>query len=306
MNFFDIHRHDEFSLFDGMGKAKQVAEYAKELGYPAVGSTNHGNISGLIKHFNACSENDLIPILGCEFYFQPKINHEKGYYHLCIFAKNMKGWENLNKLITISNQEENYYYKPKISFQNLKDNSEGLICSTACIGGYIPQLLLKEKYDRADKATEYFKGIFGKNFFLEIQPIEIPGKGKGQENDQIKLNERLLFLGRKDNIPVIATTDSHFVKKDDFPTYLKMHEMKKSELGKSYVERYMPTQEEMKERIKKYHSKYEDDISDGMDIFLGRVGDSRKWFSFEPNMPSYREDPEETYQLMKQKCIKKL
>ena len=80
VDFFDIHRHDQFSLFDGMGNSNQIASYAKELEYRAIGSTNHGNITGLIKHYNSCVENDIIPILGCEFYFQPKINKEKGYY----------------------------------------------------------------------------------------------------------------------------------------------------------------------------------------------------------------------------------
>ena len=81
MSFYDIHHHSEFSLFDGMAKVKDAAKYAKELGYPALGNTDHGNISALIKHFNACSEQDIIPILGCEFYFQPKINHDKPSYH---------------------------------------------------------------------------------------------------------------------------------------------------------------------------------------------------------------------------------
>ena len=82
MDYYEIHRHDQFSLFDGFGSADQVADYASELGYVACGLTNHGNITGLVKHYKACADKGLIPILGCEFYFQPKINHDKSYFHL--------------------------------------------------------------------------------------------------------------------------------------------------------------------------------------------------------------------------------
>ena len=171
MSFYDIHHHSEFSLFDGMAKVKDAAKYAKELGYPALGNTDHGNISALIKHFNACSEQDIIPILGCEFYFQPKINHDKPSYHLCLFANSFEGWRNLNRLTSIANDDEHYYYKPKLTFADLKEHSEGIVCSSACIGGYIPQLLVKQNEEKADKAIKKFISIFGINFFIEIQPI---------------------------------------------------------------------------------------------------------------------------------------
>lgn len=306
MIFYDIHRHDEYSLFDGLGKANDIVKYAKKLGYPAIGSTNHGNISGLIKHMNACIDNDIIPILGCEFYFQPKINHEKPYYHLCLFANSLKGWENLNNLITVANSDDHYYYHPKVCFKDLKQFSEGIICSTACIGGFIPQILVKEKYELADEALHKFKKIYGRNFFLEIQPIELQGQGKKLSNLQIQLNERLLKLAFKWQVPVITTTDSHFIKKEDFPTYLKMHEMKNSELGKGYAERYMPTQEEMEQRIEKYHKQHKELLNQGMDLFLKRIGDAREWFNFEPDMPSFTNDEDETFQIMKKQCIKRL
>lgn len=307
MLFYDIHRHDEYSLFDGMGKASQIAIYAKELGYPALGSTNHGNISGLVKHFNACVENELIPILGCEFYFQPKVKQEKGYYHLCLFAKNKEGWANLNRLITVANSEENYYYHPKVGFKELEMYSEGIVCSTACVAGYIPQLILKGKFDIAEKAIKKFKQIFGENFYFEIMPIELQEEeAKGKDNTQIKLNEKLLELGKKFDVPVICTTDSHFIRKDDFPTYLKMHAIKASSIGNSYSERYMPSQDEMEKRIKKYHKANYSQINKGMKNFLENIGDAREWFVFDPEMPSYTSSPEETYKLMKQQCLDKL
>lgn len=306
MVFYDIHRHDEFSLFDGMGKAKQVAEYAKERGYPAVGSTNHGNISGLVKHYNACVEADIIPILGCEFYFQPKINHDKDYFHLCLFAKNKEGWANLNRLISRANEEGHYYYHPKVEFSDLEEFNEGIICSTACVGGYIPQLIVNNKTEVIPKAIKKFKKIFGLDFYFEIMPIELQGEGKGKNNKQITLNNSLLELAEEYDIPVICTTDSHFVKKDDFSSYLKMHAIKASKIGDTYSERYMPTISEMEERIKKYHSNRRKQINSGMKNFLDNIGDAREWLSFTPSMPAYTEDPEETFSLMKKQCVKRL
>ena len=95
-NFFDLHRHDEFSFFDGFGKPKELAKRAKELGYKALGISNHGNITGLVKHWQACVENEIKPVLGIEVYFQPKFNKknpERKSYHLCLYVKNLQGYK---------------------------------------------------------------------------------------------------------------------------------------------------------------------------------------------------------------------
>ncbi len=306
IDFYDIHRHDQFSLFDGFGNAEQVASYAKELDYKAVGSTNHGNITGLIQHFKACVKYDLNPILGCEFYFQPKIDKEKKTYHLCLYAANMEGWKNLNRLITESNKEENYYYKNRIDFSMLKEFNEGIVCSSACVAGIIPQAIIKGKIDQADKMVKKFKEIYGKRFFIEIQPFELHGENEkeGKENTQIKVNEVLLKLAKKNKVYPIVTSDSHFIREEEFNTYLKMHEIKKSTLGLGYKERYMHTKKSIKKKLLKYHPDSFDFISKGMDKFYEVIGDSREWFKFEPDMPRYTEDPKETYELMKKKCIK--
>lgn len=304
MNFYDIHRHDQFSLFDGFGKSPDVAKRAKELGYVACGSTNHGNITGLVKHFKACSDQDIIPILGSELYFQPKINHDKKSFHLCLFASNMDGWKNLNKLITVGNREENFYYKNKISFQHLSKYNKGLVCSSACIAGPISQAFVAGKDVAAYKICKKFVDIFGKDrFYIEIQPYELHDERKGKGNPQIKINKKLLKLADDFNLNVIVTSDSHFIKKEDFPTYLKLHQIKSSKIGEGYSERYMPSSKEIEERIQKFHPDYFDKIEKGMNTFLDSVGDSRKWFKFEPDMPKYTDNPEKTFELMKTQCI---
>lgn len=306
MDYFEIHRHDQFSLFDGFGSAEQVADYANELGYVACGLTNHGNITGLVKHFKACSDKGLIPILGCEFYFQPKINHEKNYFHLCLYARNMTGWRTLNTLVTISNSIDNFHYKNKISFVDLKRYNKGLLCSSACIAGPLSSVLLKGREDIARKYIDSFVEIFGKRFFIEIQPIPLQGPNEkpGKKNSQIKVNNLLLKLAQEYDIPVICTSDSHYIRKEDFPSYLKMHEIKKSSYGTGYSERYMPTKEEMQERIEKFHAPFVETISKGMQEFLTQIGDAREWFHFSPDMPKYTEDPEQTYKLMKWQAIR--
>ena len=311
IKYYDIHRHDQFSLFDGFGTAEQVAARAAELKYKACGSTNHGNITGLVKHFRACAEKDIIPILGCEFYFCPKINKEEAkekqkYYHLCLYASSLKGWENLNELVTYSNQEEKFYYKPRLDFVGLEKYSEGIVCSSACIAGIISVAILNGKIGKAKKLIEKFKSIYGKRFFLEIQPFEIfeEGAGSGLENKQIKVNEQILQLARETKTPVIVTSDSHFVKKEDFLTYLKMHEIKKSQYGVGYSERYMPSSAEINRRIEKYHPEEMQLIANGMKNFLSVVGDSREWFSFTPHIPQYTNNPQESFELMKKQCIK--
>lgn len=304
MQYFDIHRHDQFSLFDGFGKATDIAKRAKELKYPACGSTNHGNITGLVKHYKACVDNDIIPILGSELYFQPKINHDKKSYHLCLYATNRTGWENLNELITVGNKEENFYYKNKISFQHLSKYNKGLICSSACIAGPISQAFVAGKDDAAYKLCKKFVDIFGKDrFYIEIQPYELHDERKGKNNSQIKINKKLLKLADDFDLNVIVTSDSHFIKKEDFPTYLKLHQIKSSKIGEGYSERYMPSSKEIEERIQKFHPDYFDKIEKGMNTFLDSVGDSREWFNFEPSMPQYTDDPEKTFELMKTQCI---
>lgn len=304
--FYDIHRHDEFSLFDGFGNAEQVASYAEELGYKAVGSTNHGNITGLIKHYKACEKHNVNPILGCEFYFQPKIDKEKKTFHLCLYASNFEGWKNLNRLITESNKEENYYYKNRIDFNMLEEFNEGIVCSSACIAGIIPSAISKGKIELADKLVKKFKSIFEKRFFIEIQPFELHGENEveGHENTQIKINKVLIELAKRNKVYCIVTSDSHFVKKEQFDTYLKMHEIKKSTLGLGYKERYMYDTKSIKNKIKKYHPEELEFFAKGMNKFLSVIGDSREWFKFNPDMPKYTDDPDETYNLMKRQCIK--
>lgn len=299
-NYFDLHRHDEFSFFDGFGKPIELAKIAKELGYPALGTSNHGNITGLVQHWLACKEVGIKPILGCEVYFQPKFNKEnpqRKSYHLCLFVKNMQGYQNLCHLMTDANTQQ-FYYKPIVDFKLLQKYHEGLICTTACIASATSQAILNGNKDTAERILLKFQEIFGKDLYVEIQPYKIDDK-----HTQEKADYCMMQIARKHKVKCILTSDSHFGKKEDFDTYCKMHEIGKTTLDvkRTYRERYMPTENEITERfakiyktkfknsmqvaemfvdnLKKLYNSVEDDVLSGCELVLPRIetnGESSK------------------------------
>lgn len=247
-NFVNLHRHAHMSNFDGFGKAKDAAKYAKQLGQTALGLTDHGTISGLIEHYHACKELDINPILGVEAYFQPKFNPtpDAPRHHLCLYCMNIEGYKNLCKMLTEANIN-NFYRTATITFELLEQYNSGLICSSACIAGVIPQLYLADKPQLAEKAALKFKSIFGDRFYLEIMPYNL------SDVSQKGINERLISLGKKTKIELIVTTDSHYADKNDYDTYQIMHKIAKHENIADYSERYMPSAKEVCDRVIKMH-----------------------------------------------------
>lgn len=245
----DLHRHDEFSTFDGFGKALELAELAKKLGHTALGTSNHGNTSGLIQTYKACKDVGIKPVLGIEAYFKPKENKERKSYHLCLFAKNLEGYGNLNRILYLAEKQK--YYTPIVTLKNLEKYNEGIICSSACIASFFSQCIVNGEEQKAFKALKKFKHIFGEDFYVEIQPYKVDDK-RTQEN----INTVLISMAKKLDIPCILTSDSHYGKKEDFPTYLKMHEVAGHtfyNFKETYKERYMPTDKELEDRFTKLH-----------------------------------------------------
>ena len=260
-NYFDLHRHDQFSFFDGFGKPIELAKRAKELGYTALGTSNHGNITGLVQHWLACGEVGIKPILGCEVYFQPKFNKknpERKTYHLCLFVKNLKGYENLCHIMTEANTKQ-FYYKPVVDLKLLEQYSEGIICTTACIASATSQAIVNGNVKTAGRLLDRFKEIYGEDLYVEIQPYKIDKQATQQKTDY-----QLMKLARERKIKCILTSDSHFGRKEDFDTYCKMHEIGKTTLDvkNTYQERYMPSEYEIEERFAKmYKGKFKDSFS---------------------------------------------
>lgn len=260
----DLHRHDESSQFDGFGKPSELAALAKELGHTALGISNHGNTNNLVQHYLACKEVGIKPILGVEGYFIPVYKEQHRGYHLCLFAKNHKGYHNLNALQYEGEKQK--YYNPIWTFKLLEKYHEGLICTSACVAGYLAQCLKEEEYDKAEKYVKKMVEIFGDDFYIEIQPYKISEKGL-----QEKINVRAIKLARKLKVKCILTSDSHRGRKEDMDTYLKMHEIAKHDLKhieETYSERYMPSDKELYQRFVKMHKK---DFNENTESFGRRM-----------------------------------
>lgn len=249
---FDAHRHDEFSFFDGSGKAIELAQLAKEKGYTALGLTNHGNTSGLIQHYDACKAVGIKPVLGVEAYFLPVYKENKRGFHLCLYAKNLEGYKNINAIQ--SEGEKQKYYNPIITFEILEKYSEGVICSTACVAGFLAQCIINNKHLQAKKFLKRMLKIFGDDLYIEIQPYKVSEKGL-----QERVNVEAIKLAEEFGIKCIFTSDSHRGRKEDLESYIAMHMLKNknpeyvNHIRNTYSARYMPNKDEMQKRFLKMH-----------------------------------------------------
>lgn len=248
---FDLHRHDEYSTFDGYGKATELAALAKELGYKSLCTTNHGNTNGLIQTYEACKVEGIKPILGVEGYILPKYKEKTRGYHMILIAKNLKGYGNLNRIQFEGDKQK--YYNPIWDLSLLKKYHEGLICTTACIASYSSQAILKGHPERAEKFIVELEKIFGEDLYVEIQPYPISDPGVQEE-----VNLGLIEMSKHHGWKMILTSDSHRGRRDDMSTYCKMHEIaghNMDHIVDTYSERYMPAPDEMFMRFVKMHGK---------------------------------------------------
>jgi len=211
--FVHLHVHSEFSLLDGANRIKDLPVRAKELGMDAIAVTDHGAMFGTIDFYKACKANGVKPIIGCEVYVAPRTRFDKEpnidnkYYHLILLAKNNEGYKNLAKLVSLG-YVDGYYYKPRIDKEILEKYHEGLICCSACLGGEIAQSILKDDLAKAEEIALWHKNIFGEDYYLEVQSNTL--------REQILVNQKLVELAIKLNIPLVATNDSHYLKKEDY------------------------------------------------------------------------------------------
>jgi len=213
-DFVHLHNHTEYSLLDGLQKTKNMVEYASSLGMKALAITDHGNMYGTVKFYKACHDIGIKPIIGCEIYVAKRSLHDKDaaqdkdYNHLILLAENETGYKNLMKIVTVSNLE-GYYYKPRTDIQLLEQYHEGLICLSACVNGYVSEPLLRDEDKIAEERAIKLSNIFGQNnFFLEIQKhLNVP--------PQEPANKKLIELSKKLGLPIVATNDNHYTRKED-------------------------------------------------------------------------------------------
>ena len=306
---FDAHRHDEFSFFDGSGKAIELAQLAKEKGYTALGLTNHGNTSGLIQHYDACKAVGIKPVLGVEAYFLPVYKENKRGFHLCLYAKNLEGYKNINAIQ--SEGEKQKYYNPIITFEILEKYSEGVICSTACVAGFLAQCIINNKHLQAKKFLKRMLKIFGDDLYIEIQPYKVSEKGL-----QERVNVEAIKLAEEFGIKCIFTSDSHRGRKEDLESYIAMHMLKNknpeyvNHIRNTYSARYMPNEDEMQKRFLKMHEndlgiakckRIIAEVERNMDEFEEKVeGDIIDQLSSVYSLPKFDEE-QNSYVLLKSK-----
>ncbi|MFA6007647.1 MAG: DNA polymerase III subunit alpha [Candidatus Shapirobacteria bacterium] len=212
MSFVHLHTHTEYSLLDGLSKIKKLVALVKEQGSNACAITDHGNMYGAIEFYKACQKAEIKPIIGCEVYTcqgsrTEKSSQNRKNNHLILLAKNDLGYKNLMKLVSVG-QMEGFYYKPRVDWESIVKYHEGLICLSACPAGEVPQYILKDDYDQAKITAKRFQDLFQDDYYLELQRHP-------NSPDQDKSNEGLIKISRELGIPLVATNDCHYLKKDD-------------------------------------------------------------------------------------------
>ncbi|HLW72870.1 MAG TPA: DNA polymerase III subunit alpha, partial [Candidatus Babeliales bacterium] len=253
-HFTHLHLHTEYSLLDGAISLDKLITFGKENNYKALAITDHGNIFGAVKFFQKCKKAGIKPILGMEAYFteDAKVkNQDNKYYHLIILVQNAVGYKNLCKLISYSYQE-GFYFKPRIDYNILEKYAEGLIVTTACLGGHIPKLLMSGNTKELEERVEWFLRVFGRErFFLEVQPED--------QEEQAILNKKLFALGQEKNIQCVAAGDCHYVSLNDheaheimlsIQTQAKLDSPNRFSFGQCRA--YMRTTEQMLDEFKEH------------------------------------------------------
>jgi len=208
--FTHLHVHTEYSLLDGMCRISDLIERARELGMTSLAITDHGVMYGVIQFYLAAREAGIKPIIGCEIYLAPgnrfdRSARDKDYYHLVLLAKDRAGYQNLLQLVTLAHLE-GFYYKPRVDKSLLEQYSRGLIALSACLSGEIPRLINQGYLDKAEEAARWYKKTFG-DFYLEIQRHPI--------TELERVNQALIEMSHKLDIPLVATNDTHYTKKED-------------------------------------------------------------------------------------------
>jgi len=207
--FAHLHLHTEFSLLDGLGRIPAYMERARALGMEHVAISDHGVLYGIIDWYKAAKAAGLHPVIGMEAYLAPRTvqDRDKTIYHLLLLAENERGYKNLLKLATRASLE-GFYYKPRIDLAMLAEHAEGLIATSACLGGPLAQPLLAGERETAREWALRLREIFGpERFYVELQDHGLP--------EQRRVNAELVALARELELPLVVTNDVHYLDRED-------------------------------------------------------------------------------------------
>ncbi len=211
--FVHLHVHTEYSLLDGAARIKELVAAAAEKGMPALAITDHGSMFGVIDFYKAAIKTGVKPIMGCEVYVAPRSMDDKesaqgdeANYHLVLLAESETGYQNLLHIVSAA-YTRGFYYKPRTDKATLRQHSAGLIALSACLGGEVAVAIINREFDRAREVAREYAEIFGTgNFFLELQDHGLA--------NQREVNRELVKISRETGIPLVATNDVHYVKRE--------------------------------------------------------------------------------------------
>ena len=269
-DFVHLHLHTEYSLLDGVNRIPALVSKAIETKMPAIAISDHGVLYGAFEFWKTANENNIKPIIGCEIYISPterqlrQVVEGDKYFHLLVLAKNLKGYKNLIKLVSRSHLE-GFYYRPRADKELLKEYSEGLIVTSACMGSPLGTNIIAGKERKAIEWLKFFKETFKDDFYIELQRHYSVGTDEVDEKmlskydfetaDYIKkqsfLNKKLIEYSKQYDIPLVATTDAHYLNENDAFTQEVLFAIKDGKQlddpsrRKAYAGTYIKTPEQM-------------------------------------------------------------
>ena len=218
-SFVHLHNHTQYSLLDGLTKIPDLVKYIKEKGSDAVAMTDHGTLSGTIEFYKEAKAAGIKPIIGIETYVATRKHtdkdpaKDKNRFHLILLAMNNTGYQNIMRLSTIANLD-GFYYFPRIDHDLLEKYNEGLIALSACMGGEVGNALKDDNVKKAEEIASWYKGIFGDRYYLEVQDHGHP-KNPLHSIEQEEINKKVMKLADKLDIPLVVTSDAHYLKHED-------------------------------------------------------------------------------------------
>ena len=222
--YIEPHLHTHYSVLDSVIGIKEYVKFGVENSLEALFITDHGSMGGVLKFYKECKSNNIKPIIGCEFYTTEDLPTEekktKDNNHIILIAKNTAGYKNLLKLSKLAC--DNFYYHPRLTKELIKEYSEGLICSSACIGSLINHNIISNNLENAEELVDFYKDVFGDDFYLELQSHESKDmrvineeKNTSLKESQLKVNETLIKFGIEKDIKLIVSNDAHYLKRED-------------------------------------------------------------------------------------------
>jgi DNA polymerase III subunit alpha len=212
LDFTHLHVHSEYSMLDGLSRISDLVKACKQQGMRSIALTDHGVMFGAIELYEQAHEHGVNPIIGVEAYVAPRKLSDKeaadrSAAHLVLLAKNEVGYHNLLKLTTTAHLD-GFYYRPRIDHELLAQHKDGIIALSACASGEVPWALRHEEYEKARKAAEFYRDLFGpEDFYMELQNHQI--------DFQAPVNKGVIQLARELDLKLVATNDSHYTTKQD-------------------------------------------------------------------------------------------